>query len=113
MIEIIQGEQQFYSIDLVVQSTKRPVDLTGTTEISVCFNTKDVVTTHTLGASEIEIVGSPVLGQIQSTPGLTVARTEAMLVSDDGIVEVVLDYGSGDIQRIQIENGLIVKPSKC
>ncbi len=113
MIEVIQGEQQFYSIDLVKSSNKRPVDLTGISEISVCFNTKDTVTTHTLGAAEIEIVGSPLLGQIQATPGLLIAETTAMIESDDGIVEVVLDYGGGNVQRIQIENSLSVKASKC
>jgi len=111
-LEIIQGEKQPYNIDLTSKASGKPFDLTGVSDITVCFKTDAIVIEKTLGALEVSIVGDPQLGQI--TGNLLVADTDSMTPTTEGQIEIQIDVdGAGDIKKSQILNGFIVLEKIC
>lgn len=89
-----------------------PVDLTGVTEISTCFqNTTgaELVLTKTGGA--ITVLGSPVLGKLSIA--LTAAQTALLALTDTDVLELALTYPSSDPIGIQIPQAYSVVASQC
>ena len=111
MIEIIQGERQPFTIDLILKSSKKPFDLTGFSEITACFKADSSKVVLTEGGGDISVVGDPKLGQL--TGFLTVAQTTSLTPTAKGDIEVVIDFGLGDIKKTQILNQFIVQEGFC
>ena len=111
MIEIIQGEKQPITIDLVSSKTGKRIDLTGNTEITVCFQAGSTLISKTKTATEVVVVGDPADGQI--TADLQVADTDSMPTTSSGSIEVVIDFGSGDVRKSQILEAFQVIQKIC
>ncbi len=89
MLEIIQGEQQPYKIDLTSKKTGKPFDLTGNVEIDVCFKAGSTVIVKKKTLSQV-VVDSALLGQISGN--LEVGDTESMSPLTDGQIEVLVNF---------------------
>lgn len=85
MLDIIQGEQQPYKIDLTSKKTGLPFDLTGNVEIEVCFKAGSTIIIKKKTLGEV-IVDSLILGQISGN--LEVSDTNSMTPLTDGAIEV-------------------------
>ena len=110
MIKIIQGEQQPFTIDLKSAETGKPFDLTGYSEITVCFKAgSSLVSKDT--SSGVSVVGDPMLGQISGT--LEVADTSSLTSTASGSIEVTIDFGGGNIKKTQILNEFSVSQTLC
>ena len=111
MIEIIQGEKQTVNIDLVSKTTGKPFDLTGATEIKVCFKAGSTTVSKLLSLAEVSVVGNALLGQI--TTDLSTTDTDSMTQTSKGDVEVTVDYGSGNVKKAQIQDTFKVTEKIC
>ncbi len=85
MLDIIQGEQQPYKIDLTSTKTGLPFDLTGNVDIEVCFkaNSTIIIKKKSLGQVTVD---SAILGQISGN--LEVNDTDSLTPLTDGSLEV-------------------------
>jgi len=110
MLEIIQGEDQDFSIFLRNKSNGQPVDLTAMTEIEVCFKVQDVVVSKTLTAVEITIVGSPLLGNISGS--LSTTDTDSLSPTKSEEIQVNLTDPDGK-SSILIDDAFSVIEKKC
>ena len=110
IIEIIQGEQQPFTIDLVSKATGKPFDLTGYDEITVCFKSESTIVTKDT-SSGVSVLGDEKLGQITGT--LETTDTTTMPATSHGHIEVAVDFGGGDIKKAQLLNKFIVIESIC
>ena len=111
MLKIIQNEKQSFSISLKSEASGGPFDLTGNTEIRVCFKSGEVVTILTKTGAEITVDGDPLLGIISGA--LTVAQTGAMGVVGSGVIEVEVTKGAGEVTKTQILGAFSVTASVC
>lgn len=108
MLEIIQGEQQPYSITINKKKDGKitgPLDLTGNVEIKVLFKIGATIITKLKTTSQVTVV-SAILGQISGN--LLIADTDLMTAGTDGVVEIHVDYGSGNVKKLQILNAFKV-----
>jgi len=106
MLDIVQGEKQPWAITVQTKNKTTgktsPLDLTGFTEITVCFKTGVGLVTLTETGARVT-VDNAVLGEISGD--LLVAETDAMEAPiEDGSAEVVVDFGAGDVRRSIILN---------
>lgn len=111
MIEVIQGEKQTFNIDLTSKKTGKSFDLTGNTEITVCFKSGTTIIEKTKTATEVSEVGDPLLGQI--TVDLLTTDTATMLPTQEGIIVVEVDFGSGDVRKAIQNNAFTVEADPC
>ena len=111
MLNIIQGEKQTVIIDLVSSKTGKRTDLTGNTEIKVCYVAGTTVVEKTKTATQVTVIGDEEDGQIQAD--LQVADTDSMPPTSEGHIEISIDYGSGDIRKSQILNAFSVASKLC
>jgi hypothetical protein len=110
VIEIIQGEQQPFTIDLISKETGKPYDLTSATDIEVCFSAESSSVTKNF-ASGVSVVGDPVLGQITGT--LEIADTTALTPTAHGHIEVTIISSASDHKKAQLLNQFIVLATLC
>ncbi len=111
MLKIIQNERQPFTINLVSESNNGlPFDLTGYSEITVCFKAGTTVTTLTETGARITVVEAKI-GQISGA--LTQAETDAMSVVTSGLIEIAVDFGGGDVRKTQIVNSFSVTAKVC
>jgi len=99
MLEIIQGEDQAVPIDLTSRKTGKPFDLTGATEILVCFKSGAQKVEKKLTDTDVSIVGSPLLGQI--TTDLTPADTTSLGSTDNGTIVVTITQPAGITKSVK------------
>ena len=111
MIEVIQGEKQPFTISLRSKSTGDAFDLTGFNEITVCFKAGSTTIEKTESAGEVSVVGADDKGKIQVD--LKVADTTSFAKTTDGQIEVSVDFGSGDIRKLQILDAFHVVEKIC
>ena len=111
MLKIIQNARKPFSINLSSEKNDDlPLDLTGNVEITVCFKTVSTLATLTKTGGRIT-VDNLVLGQISGA--LTQAETDVMPIENNGLIEIQVDFGSGDVQKTQILNGFVVAAKAC
>jgi len=111
MVEVIQGEKQAFTVNVVKKGTTTvPFDLTGFTEITVCFKVGSSVVVKTETGGDVAVVGDPLLGQISVS--LTVADTSAM-APGNGDIEVDVEKGAGENTKSQSLDSFIVVASIC
>lgn len=115
MQTIIQGSKATLLIRLI-QSTNGiqgdPVDLTGITEITTCFQKADgteLMLSFTGGA--VSILGSPLLGKLSIS--LTAAQSALLALVDTAVLEISLIYSGGDPVKVQIVSAYSVVASMC
>jgi len=114
MLDIIQGEKQPWSIDVETLNKTtgktRPLDLTGFAEITVCFKTgvNKVSLTETGGRVTVD---NAILGEISGF--LNITETAGMPETEDGLTEVVVDFGGDDIRKSKISGSHRVEESDC
>jgi len=111
MIEVIQGEKQTVNIDLVSKTSGKPFDLTGASEIKVCFKSGSTIITKLLSLLEVSVVGDPLLGQI--TTDLSTTNTDAMTATNKGDIQVTVDYGAGNVKKAIINEAFSVTTKIC
>lgn len=111
MLDIIQGEKQPFEFNLTSKKSGGPFDLTGNIEIEVCFKSGTTIVTKKKTLSEITVVGSPELGQISGD--LEVADTDSLPSTENGDVEIKIDFGGGDIKKAQILGAFKVTEKIC
>jgi len=113
--KIYQGADRTLSPIYINQSNGRPYDLTGVTAITVCFPATDGTTVqYTLAASEVAIVGSPLLGTISVT--MSSVKTALMEAGELVDFEVILDVGAppgGDRKYVQFIQMVSVIDPAC
>ena len=112
MIQVIQGERQEFTIDLTSEKTGNKFDLTGFSEIKVCFKagTTIIEKLESVPADNVSVV-SAINGQISAE--LSVADTDAMTAANDGAIEIEIDFGGGDIKKVQILSAFNVVNKIC
>ena len=110
MLNIIQNERKPFSITITSKKTGLPLNLTGNSDITVCFKAGVSLTTLTKTGVRIT-VDNAVLGQISGA--LTQAETDAMSAVNSGDIEIAVDYGSGDVQKSQKFNAFSVTAKLC
>ncbi len=111
MLKIIQNEKQPFTINMTSEQLNGlPFDLTGFSDITVCFKAGSVVTTLTESGSRITVVEEKI-GQISGA--LTQAETDAMSIVTSGIIEIAVDFGGGDVRKTQINNAFSVIEKVC
>ena len=110
MLEIFQGEDQSATIDLESKKTGKPFDLTGATEIEVCFIGGTTIIKRLLSLSEVSVVGSPLNRQISTS--LTAAQTATLVVTQAGNIQVRITQPGG-VSMVQILNAFAVKADLC
>jgi len=108
--EIIQGEKQDFAFNLKSKSTGNRFDLTGFSEIKVCFKSGTTLVEKLESLAEVTVV-SAADGQI--TTSLSVADTDSFAKSDDGDVEIHVDFGGGDVKKSQILGAFFVTEKLC
>ena len=111
MIEIIQGEKQIFNINLKSKKTGLPLDLTGNTEIEVCFKSGDIIISKKKTDSKVSVVGDVKLGQITTT--LLIADTPLLPPTSEGAIEVVVTKGAGEVEKSQDLNAFSVVAGIC
>jgi len=101
MLDIIQGEQQPYKIDLTSKKTGLPFDLTGNVEIEVCFKAGSTIIVKKKTLSEV-IVDSEILGQISGN--LEVFDTNPLTPLTDGSIEVstIFTFAVAQVDNIDV-----------
>lgn len=111
MLKIIQNESKPFTITITSESNDGlPFDLTGFSDIKVCFKSGSLITELTQSGGRITVV-TALLGLISGT--LTQAETDAMSVVTDGQIEIQVDFGGGDVRKSQIDSAFIVKAKLC
>ena len=111
MIEIIQGEKQPITIDLVSSVSGKRVDLTGNIEITVCYKAETTIVAKKKTLAEVVVVGDPADGQI--TAHLLPADTDTFPATQSGHIEVIVDYDNDDIRKSQILDAFRVTEKIC
>lgn len=114
MRKIIKGSKQVFVIQLSRKEdgVLKVYDLTGNVEITVCFKSGSTVVAVNKVAAPVNVivVGADADGKIQAT--LETTNTDALNVGT-GSIEVVVDKGSGDVDKFQIANAFQVVASDC
>ena len=117
MIKIIQGSKAQLTVRLYQGANGvigDPIDLSGATLISTCFQKMDGTELMLTSASGggIVVLGNPLLGKIQLA--LTSAQSAQLAITDHETLELALTYGIGmDPQKIQIPEAYAVLVSRC
>lgn len=110
MLEIIQGEKQTVKPDLTSRKTQKAFDLTGFTEIEVCFKAESTIIKKLESLGEVVVVDA-LKGEI--TTDLLVAETTTLPPTEEGIIVVTVTFGAGDV-RIGIEDpAFVVRNNPC
>lgn len=114
MLDIIQGERQPWAITVKTKNKNTgkstPLDLSGFSEITVCFKTGVNILTLLQTGGRVT-VDNAVLGEISGD--ITVAETDAMEAVEDGSAEVKIDFGGGDVRKSIILGSHRVDPKIC
>lgn len=110
-IEVIQGEKQTFNIDLTSKKTGKPFDLTGNTEIEVCFKAGETVISKKKTLTEVTVVGDAQLGQISTDLSTTDSAT--LPVVSNGLIVVSIDFGGGLVKKAIFECAFTVKADPC
>ena len=111
MRQIVQGEQQTFVIQLSRKqdNVQFPFDLTGYTEIQVCFKSNTTIVEKDT-SSDVTVVGPDTDGKIQAI--LQVADTESFQTGK-GDIEVVVTKPAGEVTKWQIPNSFQVSEAIC
>lgn len=114
MLDIIQGEKQPWSMTITTKNAATgkvsPLDLTGFSEITVCFLTAQthlITKTQTGGGVTVD---NAVLGEISGD--LLTTDTDAM-PEGFGDIEAQVDFGSGDVRKAIIVRSHKVTKKLC
>lgn len=110
MVDVIQAERQSFTIKLRDQDGD-PFDLTGFSEITVCFVAGSTVVTKTQTGAEVSVVGSDELGVISTA--LTTTDSDSMPKTSQGNIEVQIDFGGGDVRKTQFFGAFKVSEKLC
>ena len=116
MREIVQGEREIFVIQLGQKDSGgvvRPFDLTGNTEISVCWKAESTIVQKNRVAATIGVivVGADTDGKIQGT--LEVADTDSFPQTSNGSIEIIVTKAGGDVTKWQIDNAFQVLTKIC
>lgn len=110
MLNIIQNERKPWSLTLK-DSNGAPFDLTGATNVLVCFKADNTVIELNLAPDARVVIDNAVLGKISGY--LTQAETDTMPATNKGDLEISADFGGGDVRKAQVFNAFIVKAKLC
>jgi len=110
MIVIIQGEKQPFELNLSSLKNGTAFDLTGFTDITVCFKIGSTTIEKKESDGDVTVVSEP-RGEISTF--LTVADTDSLTPGTDGAIEVLVDFGGGDIKKAQDLNAFKVVAKIC
>lgn len=117
MRTVIQGEKEVFTINLTETETlgdgtkvTKPFDLTGNTEIEVCFQVSPSKISKTLTGAEVSVIGVDTDGKVQTA--MEVADSDAFAVGD-GNIEVVVTKGVGEVTKFQILNSFQIAAKIC
>jgi len=113
MIQVIQGERQPFIIDLESEKTGKPFDLTGFTEIQVCFKAGTTVISklESVPADNVAVVGGPTNGQISAE--LAAVDSDTLAATSGGQIEVIISFSATNIQKTQILDAFAVLDKIC
>lgn len=110
-LEIIQGQKKTFTVFLDDEETGKPVDLTSVSEITTCFEkTGGTLETLTLTGTDISVV-TAAIGEILVT--ITAVKTDDFKVVSNATLEVIYDFGSGDVRKSQLLRAYSVKAKIC
>lgn len=113
MKTIIQGEKSVFTVRLTTKEAgseiSLPYDLTGNTEITMHWKVGTKLKTKNRVATTVGVVvlGDARDGKIQGT--LLVADTADMPKTGTGLVEIKVDFGSGNVKKFIVENAFTMK----
>ena len=117
MREVIQGEQETFTINLTQTKTLSdgtkvvsPFDLTSNTEIEVCFKVSTIKVTKLKTLTEVSVIGADTDGKIQAS--LEVADSDSFQAGN-GDIEIVVTKPAGAVTKFQILNGFQVVTKIC
>lgn len=117
MRTIIQGEKETFTINLTEKESlsdgtilTKPFDLTGFTEIEVCFKVGTTIKSKKLTLAEVSVIGLDTDGKIQVA--LEVADSNGFGVGQ-GSIEVVITKAVGDVTKFQILNSFQIVQKFC
>lgn len=110
-IDVIQGERKPWTIDLTSSKTGKPFDLTGNTEIKVCFQAGSTTIELLKTLAEVTVVGLDELGQISGE--LTTTQSDSLTPTTEGNIEVHVTFGAGDVRKAQLINAFTVTAKIC
>ena len=108
MLNIIQGEDKTFTV-LFRKEDGRPFDLTGATEIKLCFPGTTAVQEISLTGTEISVVNA-LLGEISATINDT--KSALLKVGEQQTFEAVIDKGA-DRSKVKFTELLTVQSSIC
>jgi len=113
MVKIIQGEKKDIPVTLFEADDQGRItgfkDLTGLSAAEACFKNSDgTLLTLTLGSG---ITVADVDGKLDLV--LTDTESDALAVIDQETLEIKLDYGGGDVDKVQIERAYSVIRKFC
>jgi len=109
-VDVIQGEKQSFTINLK-QPSGSPFDLTGFTEITVCFKAGSTVVQKLESLAEVSVVGADTLGTI--TVDLAIADSDSFSPTGEGHIEVHVAFSASDVRKTQILNAFQVTAKLC
>lgn len=117
MRTIVQGEKETFTINLTEKESlsdgtilTKPFDLTGFTEIEVCFKVDTIKVSKKQTAAEVAVIGADTDGKIQTS--LEIANTDSFQVGD-GSIEIVITKAAGDVTKFQILNSFQIAAKIC
>jgi len=100
MIDVVQGEKQRFLIDLISKKTGKPFDLTGNDEIEVCFKAGTTILKKLRTATDVTVIGSPLLGQIEAF--ILKDESPTFAPAEDGLTVTTVTFPGDDV-KIAIE----------
>ena len=111
-VEIIQGSKGQLNCKFLRKASRDPFDLTGVTDIQVCFANDDGTELQlSLLTGGITIVGNPVIGLFSIS--LTRAQTLALAVDDHATLQVGFVVAGGDPEIFSIPAAYTIIASTC
>jgi len=101
MLDIIQGEQQPYKINLTSKKTGLPFNFTGNVEVEVCFKADSTIIVHKKTLGQV-VVDSEILGQLSGD--LQVFETDPLTPLLDGSIEIktIFAFAVAQIDNIDV-----------
>jgi len=101
MLDIIQGEQQPYTIDVTSKKTGGPFDFTGNVEVEVCFKAGSTIIVHKKTLGQVSVDSPEILGKLSGD--LQVNETKPLTPLQDGSIEISTTFAFGVAQIDNID----------
>ena len=119
MKKIIQGSREVFDVDLGLKdlcsgsNIVRPADLTGMLDATskICWQAGTTKIEKLFTDIDLVLIGVPKDGMVQGI--LDVTETGSFPADEVGIIEIVIDKGSGDVTKWQIIDAFQVVKKIC